>query len=145
MSSSSWPIIPAASLSIIIALYYARQYDTYSELVVVVLSVASLGLMAKYVLAPTARPRTKQSQAVGAEKIPIVKGRYWLNLDILLDWAKSSDDEVGWIMVLLGRKYGTTYNTRVLAADQVRVRPPIPPTPSFVPTTIVVRSRRDSD
>lgn len=56
----------------------------------------------------------------GARPIPKVRGRYPLNVDIMLDWAKSgSEEEVGRMMVLLERKYGATYNTRVLGEDQV--------------------------
>ncbi|WRT64043.1 uncharacterized protein IL334_000971 [Kwoniella shivajii] len=63
---------------------------------------------------------TRQARALGATDIPRVKGRWPLNLDILVDWAKSgSEEEVGRMMVLLGRKYGNTYNTRVLGEDQI--------------------------
>jgi hypothetical protein len=63
------------------------------------------------------------AKKLGAEIIPRVKGRWVLNVDILLDWARSgSDDEVGRMMVVLGRRYGGTYNTRVLGEDQVSPR-----------------------
>jgi hypothetical protein len=63
---------------------------------------------------------TYRARQLGARDIPRVKGKWPLNLDILRDWAKSgSEEEVGWMMVLLGRQYGTTYNTRVLGEDQV--------------------------
>jgi hypothetical protein len=63
---------------------------------------------------------TYRARQLGASDIPRVKGKWPLNLDILRDWAKSgSEEEVGWMMVLLGRQYGTTYNTRVLGEDQV--------------------------
>lgn len=60
------------------------------------------------------------ARRLGAADIPRVRGRYPLNIDILLDWARSgSEEEVGRMMVLLGRKFGKTYNTRVLGEDQV--------------------------
>ncbi|WWC86142.1 uncharacterized protein L201_001014 [Kwoniella dendrophila CBS 6074] len=63
---------------------------------------------------------TRQAKSLGAIDIPRVKGRWPLNLDILVDWAKSgSEEEVGRMMVLLSRKYGKTYNTRVLGEDQI--------------------------
>ncbi|WVQ97197.1 hypothetical protein IAU59_004307 [Kwoniella sp. CBS 9459] len=63
---------------------------------------------------------TRHAKSLGAIDIPRVKGRWPLNLDVLADWAKSgSEEEVGRMMVLLGRKYGTTYNTRVLGEDQI--------------------------
>lgn len=61
------------------------------------------------------------ASSVGAVDIPRVKGRWPFNLDVLSDWARSgSEEEAGWMMILLGRKYGGTYNTRVLGEDQVR-------------------------
>ncbi|WVR05800.1 hypothetical protein IAU60_002825 [Kwoniella sp. DSM 27419] len=63
---------------------------------------------------------TRRATAKGARDIPRVEGRWPLNLDILVDWAKSgSEEEVGRMMVLLGRRYGRTYNTRVLGEDQI--------------------------
>ncbi|OCF41408.1 cytochrome P450 monooxygenase pc-2 [Kwoniella heveanensis CBS 569] len=63
---------------------------------------------------------TRHARSLGAVDIPRVHGRWPLNLDVLADWAKSgSDEEVGRMMVLLGRKYGKTYNTRVLGEDQI--------------------------
>ncbi|WWC66441.1 uncharacterized protein I206_100343 [Kwoniella pini CBS 10737] len=63
---------------------------------------------------------TRRAKSLAAKDIPRVKGRWPLNLDILVDWAKSgSEEEVGRMMVLLSRKYGKTYNTRVLGEDQI--------------------------
>lgn len=63
-----------------------------------------------------------KAQRSGAIPIRHVKGRLPLNFDVLLDWAKSgSEEEVGRMMVLLGREYGGTYNTRVLGEDSVRL------------------------
>ena len=63
------------------------------------------------------------ARRAGARPPLNVKGRYPLNIDVLLDWAKSgSEEEVGRMMVLLGRQYGGTYNTRVLGEDQVSFR-----------------------
>lgn len=60
------------------------------------------------------------ARRMSAEPIPRVGGRYPLNIDVMLDWARSgSEEEVGRMMVLLGRRYGGTYNTRVLGEDQV--------------------------
>lgn len=62
----------------------------------------------------------RAARRAGAAPIPRVKGKYPLNVDILFDWARSgSEEEVGRMMVLLGRRYGGTYNTRVLGEDQV--------------------------
>lgn len=62
------------------------------------------------------------ARRVGATPIRTVNGRYPLNIDVLLDWAKSgSEEEVGRMMVLLGRRYGGTYNTGVLGDVQVRL------------------------
>ncbi|KAL7422863.1 Protein kinase alk2 [Cryptotrichosporon argae] len=56
----------------------------------------------------------------GAREIPRVQGRHVLNIDVLLDWAKSgSEDEVGWMMAVMRARYGPTYNTRVLGEDQI--------------------------
>ncbi|WVW82196.1 hypothetical protein I302_104202 [Kwoniella bestiolae CBS 10118] len=63
---------------------------------------------------------TRRAKALGARDIPRVKGRWPLNLDILVDWAKSgSEEEVGRMMVLLKRRWGGSYNTRVLGEDQI--------------------------
>lgn len=70
--------------------------------------------------AASAWTSTRASKKLGAKIIPRVEGRWVLNVDILRDWARSgSDDEVGRMMVDLGRRYGGTYNTRVLGEDQV--------------------------
>jgi hypothetical protein len=62
----------------------------------------------------------RQASSHGAREIPRVRGTYPLNLDVMLDWMKSgSEEEVGRMMVLLGRKYGRTHNTRVFGEDQV--------------------------
>lgn len=61
-----------------------------------------------------------KASALGAIDIPRVNGTWPLNIDILLNWAKSgTEEEVGRMMVLMGRQYGGTYNTRVLGEDQV--------------------------
>jgi len=61
------------------------------------------------------------ARKLGAEDIPRVKGKIILNFDVLLDWSRSgSEEEAGRMMVLLGREYGGTYNTRVLGEDSVR-------------------------
>jgi hypothetical protein len=60
------------------------------------------------------------ARKLGARPVPKVTGRWPLNIDILLDWARSgSEEEVGRMMFLLERTYGETYNTRVLGEDQV--------------------------
>ena len=62
----------------------------------------------------------RAARALGARPVPRVEGRWPLNLDVLADWSKSgSEEEVGRMMVLLSRRYGGTYNTRVLGEDQV--------------------------
>jgi hypothetical protein len=64
----------------------------------------------------------RAAHRLGAKPIPRVKGKLPLNVDVVLDWAKSgSEEEVGRMMVLLGRKYGKTYNTRALGEDQVSI------------------------
>lgn len=56
----------------------------------------------------------------GATSIPRVAGRWPLNLDVLMDWSKSgAEEEVGRMIELLSRRYGKTFNTRVLGEDQV--------------------------
>lgn len=61
-----------------------------------------------------------RARSLGASPIPRVHGRWPLNLDVLVDWSRSgSEEEVGRMMILLSRKYGGTYNTRVLGEDQV--------------------------
>ena len=61
-----------------------------------------------------------RARRLGARVIPRVRGRLPLNFDVLLDWSRSgSEEEVGRMMVLLGRTYGRTYNTRVLGEDSV--------------------------
>lgn len=72
----------------------------------------------------------------GASPTPRVKGRYPLNIDVLLDWAKSgSEEEVGRMMVLLSREYGSTYNTKVLGEDQVGLRLRFHPDPELSRTS----------
>lgn len=59
---------------------------------------------------------------LGAREIERVKGRWWMNLDVMVDWSRSGrEEEVGRMLVLLGRKYGGVYNTRVLGEDQVSI------------------------
>ncbi|OXG31027.1 cytochrome P450 monooxygenase pc-2 [Cryptococcus neoformans Ze90-1] len=61
-----------------------------------------------------------KASALGATDIPRVRGTWPLNIDVLLNWAKSGTaDEVGRMMVLMARQYGGTYNTRVLGEDQI--------------------------
>lgn len=61
-----------------------------------------------------------KASALGAIDIPRVKCTWPLNIDVLLNWAKSGTaEEVGRMMVLMARQYGGTYNTRVLGEDQV--------------------------
>ena len=61
-----------------------------------------------------------KAHQLGARDIPRVKGKSVLNFDVLLDWSRSgTEEEAGRMMVLLGRKYGGTYNTRVLGEDSV--------------------------
>jgi hypothetical protein len=61
-----------------------------------------------------------KAHKLGAEDIPRVRGKSILNFDVLLDWSRSgTEEEAGRMMVLLGRKYGGTYNTRVLGEDSV--------------------------
>lgn len=61
-----------------------------------------------------------KASALGAIDIPRVRGTWPLNIDVLLNWAKSGTaDEVGRMMVLMVRQYGGTYNTRVLGEDQI--------------------------
>jgi hypothetical protein len=63
---------------------------------------------------------TLRARRLGARVIPRVRGRLPLNFDVLLDWSRSgSEEEVGRMMVSLGRIYGRTYNTRVLGEDSV--------------------------
>jgi hypothetical protein len=62
----------------------------------------------------------KQARAIAAVPITRVSGKWPLNLDVLVDWAKSgAEEEVGRMIVLLSRNYGRTFNTRVLGEDQV--------------------------
>ncbi|ORY21852.1 cytochrome P450 [Naematelia encephala] len=63
---------------------------------------------------------SRQASAQGAADVPLVNGRWPFNLDIVRDWAKSgSEDEVARMMFLLGRQYGSTYNTRVIGENQI--------------------------
>lgn len=55
-----------------------------------------------------------------ARSIPRVRGKWPLNLDVMVDWSRSGkEEEVGRMLDLLGREYGGVYNTRVLGEDQV--------------------------
>ncbi|TYJ57636.1 hypothetical protein B9479_001718 [Cryptococcus floricola] len=67
----------------------------------------------------------RSARQLRAVDIPRVQGRWPLNLDVLWDWAKSgSEEEVGRMMVLMERRYGGTYNTRVLGEDQIMTTDP---------------------
>jgi hypothetical protein len=86
------------------------------------ISAYLISFPAVFILRSTISARTSSwaAKKLGAHIIPRVEGRWVLNVDILQDWARSgSDDEVGRMMVDLGRRYGGTYNTRVLGEDQV--------------------------
>lgn len=62
----------------------------------------------------------RHAAQAGVRPIPRVQGRLPLNVDVVLDWARSgTEDEVCRMMVELGRTYGKTYNTRALGEDQV--------------------------
>lgn len=56
-----------------------------------------------------------------AVPIPRVQGRWPLNLDVMMDWMKSSKGEyLGEGMIAkLEQRYGKTMNTRVLGEDSV--------------------------
>lgn len=60
-----------------------------------------------------------------AVPIPRVKGRWPLNLDVMVDWMQSSKSEyLGEGMIAtLEKKYGKTMNTRVLGEDSVCTLP----------------------
>jgi hypothetical protein len=62
----------------------------------------------------------RKARKLGATSITRVAGRWPLNLDVLMDWSRSgAEEEVGRMIELLSRRYGTTFNTRVLGEDQV--------------------------
>lgn len=54
-----------------------------------------------------------------AKPIPRVRGRYPLNFDILLSWLNHADEDVGRLFHDLSKRYGPTFNTRVLGEDQI--------------------------
>ncbi|KAK1927710.1 cytochrome P450 [Papiliotrema laurentii] len=61
-----------------------------------------------------------RARQCGAREVPRVKGRWVLNLDVMVDWSRSGrEEEVARMLELLKREYGTTFNTRVLGEDQV--------------------------
>ncbi|WVQ71060.1 hypothetical protein IAR50_000585 [Cryptococcus sp. DSM 104548] len=73
----------------------------------------------------SAKLSARDARRLGAVDIPRVRGRWPLNLDVLWDWAKSgSEEEVGRMMVLMERRYGQTYNTRVFGEDQIMTTDP---------------------
>jgi hypothetical protein len=60
-----------------------------------------------------------QATRLGADLVPRVKGRWPLNLDVVVSWSKGKEEDVARALVLMEREYGKTYNTRVLGEDQV--------------------------
>ncbi|EIW72761.1 hypothetical protein TREMEDRAFT_72868 [Tremella mesenterica DSM 1558] len=62
---------------------------------------------------------------LGARPIPVVKGKWPLNFDVVLSWTRWSQDEVGRMLFELEKKYGTTFNTRTLGEDQIISSDPI--------------------
>lgn len=109
-------ICPPLLISLMIR-YLNLNVSVSSQLFLYITAIPSVYVLRTQISGYQSRRAAKR---LGAKPIPRVKGRLPLNVDIVLDWAKSgSEEEVGRMMVLLGRKYGSTYNTRVLGEDQV--------------------------
>lgn len=113
------PLLKSILLPLLLTHLIVRQFNLH-PLIVFIYYLSSLPLL--YILRTqwSVFQHDRAARRAGAMPIPRVRGRFPLNVDILLDWARSgSEEEVGRMMVLLGRKYGRTYNTRVLGEDQV--------------------------
>lgn len=52
-------------------------------------------------------------------RVPRVKGRLPLNIDVMLAWLRHREEDVGRLFVDLQRLHGHTFNTRVLGEDQI--------------------------
>ncbi|WVQ62299.1 uncharacterized protein L199_000438 [Kwoniella botswanensis] len=110
-------IVPPLLFSLCLLLFALNHLKAIWKILGYILSFPIIYIIRSHisVYLSSRRARLKRSR-----DIPRVKGRWPLNLDILVDWAKSgSEEEVGRMMVLLQRKWGRTYNTRVLGEDQV--------------------------
>lgn len=104
----------------LIAALFTHHFPSLSlslTALIYLISFPALYVFRSYVTLVTS---SRKASALGAVDIPRVKGAWPLNIDVLLNWAKSgTEEEVGRMMVLMGRQYGETYNTRVLGEDQV--------------------------
>lgn len=72
-----------------------------------------------YAARQSSRRKRDAARELGASVIPQVKGRLPLNFDVLLAWLYHADEDVGRLFHDLAGRYGPTFNTRVLAEDQV--------------------------
>nr|KIR48835.1 cytochrome P450 monooxygenase pc-2 [Cryptococcus bacillisporus CA1280] len=104
----------------LIAALFTHHFPSLSlslTALIYLISFPALYVFRSYVTLVTS---SRKASALGAVDIPRVKGAWPLNIDVLLNWAKSgTEEEVGRMMVLMGRQYGETYNTRVLGEDQI--------------------------
>ncbi|KIR36927.1 cytochrome P450 monooxygenase pc-2 [Cryptococcus deuterogattii MMRL2647] len=104
----------------LIAALFTHHFPSLSlslTALIYLISLPALYVFRSYVSLVTS---SRRAAALGAVDIPRVKGAWPLNIDVLLNWAKSgTEEEVGRMMVLMGRQYGGTYNTRVLGEDQI--------------------------
>ncbi|KIR30411.1 cytochrome P450 monooxygenase pc-2 [Cryptococcus deuterogattii LA55] len=104
----------------LIAALFTHHFPSLSlslTALIYLISLPALYVFRSYVSLVTS---SRRAAALGAVDIPRVKGAWPLNIDVLLNWAKSgTEEEVGRMMALMGRQYGGTYNTRVLGEDQI--------------------------
>lgn len=118
-------LLPLAIKTVVLPLACTRLFVAYAvpDLPVVLACLAYLlSLPVAYVarVQLTLYQADRRAAQAGVRPIPRVRGRLPLNIDVVLDWARSgTEDEVCRMMVELGRKYGKTYNTRALGEDQV--------------------------
>ena len=88
-------------------------------LVWLVVATAFLGVLCVSIEWRSRRTAKRDAASLGGIPIPRVKGRWPLNVDIVVKWAKWTQDEVGRMLVELERQNGKTYNTRMLLEDQI--------------------------
>lgn len=104
----------------ILTLFLTRFIPTLHPLLLISLCISSCPALFIFRSYLAIWVSTYKARKLGAEDIPRVRGKMLLNFDVLLDWSRSgTDEEAGRMMVVLGRKYGGTYNTRVLGEDSV--------------------------
>jgi len=62
---------------------------------------------------------SRRASSWTVQPVPRVRGRLPLNIDIMLDWLRHRDEDVGRLFINLERIHGKTFNSRVFGEDQI--------------------------